>query len=345
MTPNMYHGGQIHKTGESVEETPLDVVGIDWLRMTGLYADWQEKADGLLREVCEGNPVNSGGLHGFRGSVKWPNGVRLFFGHATSAGMVEIPGAACSTLGTETVKRIGIDLLLGGRCTRIDIARDMRAVDGQRLTLLDDVWQSCERGELCGAKSYENHERRDAMTHDRLGQGVYLGSRKSERFVRVYDKGLETTTCDSCKWIRWEAQLQGDHASQAAMSVLMPTEFGPAALGIAHGFIDFRENTGDPNLSRRPRMAFYQRLLSTVECVRTRGVERGKDFERWLVAFQTQYGGMISAIAKHSGRSIEAVAALLLGGVTPSESAERNPVLFQAVEEFLNLETRIGLTA
>ena len=345
MTPDLYHGGQIHRTDVSPTSPPLDVVGIDWLRLTGLYPDWLDKADTLIREVCPGHAENLGGMHGYRGSTKWPNGVRLFHGHETSGGMLEIPGGACVTLGVDVLRHLGNQLLLGGRCTRIDIARDLKAAEGERLTLIDDVLASCKRGELCGAKGYQVFDHRDATTQDIMGQGIYLGSKQSPRFVRLYDKGLEQGTSGPGQWVRWEAQLREDHANQAGVALLAGEEFPRTALGIAHGFIDFRENTGDPNLERRPRMAFYQRLIATIDLVRTRASESTPDFDRWWAWMRSSVGPMIAAISKETGLPVAAIAAQLLADVHPSDNATRSPVLLQAADFFRQVETRFPLTA
>lgn len=96
--------------------------------------------------------------------------------------------------------------------TRLDFAIDV--VDGFSPQEFQDRF---ERGEIqSSAKKITVIESREEGSS--LGKTVYLGSRKSERFLRVYDKGLETGKGGS--WTRIEIELKQGVATAVARAMV-----------------------------------------------------------------------------------------------------------------------------
>lgn len=90
----------------------------------------------------------------------------------------------------------------GNRVTRLDLAIDIMAGDPL------DVWVAAGRGEVLTTL-----RKRTMVTSD-TGITVYLGSRSSDRFVRVYDKAGQLGLPGP--WVRVELELKGDAANGIA---------------------------------------------------------------------------------------------------------------------------------
>lgn len=327
MTPDLYHRGQNDKY-------PLlrgDVGGIDWVSLTGKADDWREQAESFLRRVCEGQPSKGPGRHNYRERLTWPSGASIYQGHDQSAAMVELPGGACKRLGGTVIHRVVQALMMGGRCTRMDICRDQHVQrPGQDyIKLIGDILAACERGELCYARGYKRFEERDAADQCVYGEGVYLGSPKSQRFVRVYDKGLEQGGADRGAWVRFEAQLRGDAAHEAALAVCRADDWWKAACQHMLGVVDFRENVSERHLERRPVSPFWKDYCGDADRVRPRLEAQAATLERFLAFARRCVGGPLLAAAEEAGVPMSDFIAYVFQEVEVSESARKNPVVFE----------------
>lgn len=112
------------------------------------------------------------------------------------------------------------------KVTRIDVATDVWLEKSR-----DQVRQS-SRVPLSSA--YDSRSRATLITgtggsrRNRVGDTLYIGSRQSTQFGRMYDKGLQTKTAPVGKWFRYEVQ----YAGTAAVSIAeVARALVPAALG------------------------------------------------------------------------------------------------------------------
>lgn len=76
------------------------------------------------------------------------------------------------------------------------------------------------------------------------GETIYVGSNKSDAFIRIYNKALEQKM-DDMNWIRWEIQLR-DARAEAFVDMLLsdalkPVPFASAAVSLLAGFLRFIE--------------------------------------------------------------------------------------------------------
>lgn len=258
-------------------------VCIDWLTITA-----PAESHGWLRHrLCKlfGDSFVPKGASGFFGdSEQHGAGFRLCAEHNnTGRSMVSLSGSTLREVAHEEVLALLADCVSKGlRITRLDVAVDFR---GDRVRLVDHVVRACQRGRLSGLRRVRFHS---GMA--RLGvldnHGVSLGTRGSDgsgRFVRVYDKGLETKTEEQGRWVRFEAELTGDCSQQAAdlAAALIEQEReanggridGSAAWGClggcALGSVDFLIRK-DRNLSRARRAAWWSRYCGAMQTVRLR---------------------------------------------------------------------------
>jgi len=242
---------------------------IDWFRAS---ADGCELLDPVTFRLAEwlGPWRECGGRHGYKLGRRFMYWVEVWY--TPSGGMcVDLTGDALALLAwTDKVALPAWLLMHGMYCTRIDVAIDYRAEPlapakgGAAITLIEDARRSAERGELCRCrveKANDEYTNRVRTRHEHdFGR---RGKEGSGRYVRIYDKGLETGECPEGRWVRWEAEFSKDHAHEAALKLLSggPDEAATLLRPLALGCVDFRVNTGDAHLHRRPRVQWFHDLL------------------------------------------------------------------------------------
>ena len=64
------------------------------------------------------------------------------------------------------------------------------------------------------------HGRSGGYGRASTGDTLYVGSRQSTAYGRLYDKGLQTKTCEPGRWIRYEIEYKGGGAFQAQTEAL-----------------------------------------------------------------------------------------------------------------------------
>jgi hypothetical protein len=173
-------------------------------------------------------------------------------------------------------------LTLELRCTRVDIRRDQF---GRELQLVDRVGESC-RGEcLCRVRVFDEMERRRARTpQSSVGRGFYLGSRQSDRFVRVYDKGLERGWPIRGWWERFEAQIRGDLADESWHAIVESGDAWPvSAFDHMIGVVDFRMPVDrHATVEERERPAWWSVYCDGRSGVRPSSIRDETDAVRFL---------------------------------------------------------------
>lgn len=332
MTPDVYHRGQNDKPTQERE----DLIGIDWLSITGKSEYWAECALAVLTPACEGTPEVGRGRFNYREGLRWPCGVTMFRGHDASAGMVEIAGGACRRLGGKVLHQLGASLMMGGHCTRLDIRRDLIVPpDGaERIGLIGDVVAACKAGELCRVRGFKTFEDRDALTQEVQGEGVYLGSTKSPRFVRVYDKGQEQETMPRGCWVRFEGQFREEFANVAAAEILGNEDWGPIAAKFLLGVVDFRTEPSNPHLERRPLSPFWRDFCGSIVGVRTRLDPEPSSLPGFLKWHRRSIWPTIHAAAQQADATPGELVRFLMHGTTDTDAAWKNPITFELAAAF-----------
>lgn len=118
--------------------------------------------------------------------------------------------------GIEAVQMLAWSIKQGGKITRIDLAIDVFDTPIDPMALAQ-----CDR-----MKDAPGNARKwDFVKGHDGGCTAYIGSRKSERFLRIYDKAAQMKQTER-PWTRFELEFKGDSAKAAAfqMSELMDNE-------------------------------------------------------------------------------------------------------------------------
>lgn len=183
--------------------TPLAKgVKFDWLTVTykiGLYDVLQKfKAKGLK----QGKPSNH-----YDRCLQDDRGIQYLW-HSTRGDM-----GVCVIIAGSTGELHNPEVLFAaqeGKVTRLDVA-----LDSDDRTIFEKVWEYIIQGKYCS--KYRTIRTVEQKKKGIIGRTVYLGSRKSEKFIRIYDKGAEQLQKGKKvegTWIRYELELKGSCAKQ-----------------------------------------------------------------------------------------------------------------------------------
>lgn len=108
----------------------------------------------------------------------------------------------------------------------------------------------------------------DDQVNDVQGLTVYVGSKKSDVLVRIYDKAAEREFGEDVHWVRCELQLRHDRCISAVFEILKKQHVGRTAAGILRNYLTFREpDSMDTNKSRWPVAGYWDKVLMDMEKV------------------------------------------------------------------------------
>lgn len=163
---------------------------------------------------------------------------------------VILPGKWCREVGYELLLSL-LDWVVNhkGTFSRVDFACD----DYNKKNNVQRIFKACKRGQLVS-----HAQRANVMMEFRGGEGITLniGSRKSERFLRIYDKNAESKGEFDCT--RWEMLMRNENADTAVQMILdaKPDIFERMLVG----FADFKE-CNNKNSARRTRVKWFVDLV------------------------------------------------------------------------------------
>lgn len=143
----------------------------------------------------------------------------------------------------------------------------------------------------------------DDQKHDVQGLTVYIGSKKSDVLVRIYDKAAEREFGDERHWVRCEIQLRHDRCIAAAAEILKHQHVGRTAAGILRNYLMFREpQSEDTNRSRWPVTDYWDNVLLDMERVRL-WISPGEpyNFSKTELHLIKQYGQALITVQEING--------------------------------------------
>lgn len=208
--------------------------------------------------------------------VDTPNGPVLVRAGRPEA-CVEVPGKSCDKLGAWRLLGLVQQLhQLGGHAVRLDPAVD----DFDRRLSLDEIDRAARAGNVARFRSYDRRHPIDPITGEVKGDTCYFGVRGSNgggRYLRVYDKALETggeANCirAECEFTQEPARLLGADLA-ACRSVEEMTAVLAAAVG---GCVDFIERSGKVHLERMDRLPWWADFLERLGSAVRYSVQRVK---------------------------------------------------------------------
>jgi phage replication initiation protein len=150
---------------------------------------------------------------------------------------------------------------LGANVARLDVAMD----DREGLLRLDVIRQSVRAG-ACVSRFKAGTMYEKCSLVDGCGQGetAYFGSKKSNMFIRIYDKAKEQLLPAGVHWVRVEAQARNENAQQLAQLIV---DKGLGVLApVLNGYVRFVEpSETDSTRSRWAVCDWWSAFLGVVE--------------------------------------------------------------------------------
>jgi len=181
---------------------------VDWITLTatdaGRGSDLWAIGERLLREDDGvGNRPLPWQMKGYRG---W---------HSPHVRMGSRPGGVLLSLSSQKSGDNWRDAFAAAEnCSRLDLAVDVRSDPPVHAIALDIYRQMGHRPLRNGRPSSSR-----LILGSDGGSTVYIGSRQSDFFGRVYDKGVEQQTHRRSEWWRWELEVKGRSAKVLAHQV------------------------------------------------------------------------------------------------------------------------------
>lgn len=149
--------------------------------------------------------------------------------------------------------------------SRLDVALDDR--DGQ--LDMDTIAATVKAKDVTGPWQATESTNKQYKGKDQVEPSIYFGSRKSDRFVRIYDKRAERLAAGADPgpdpWIRVEMVLRDDHAAAVADLLLEQDGELEPFREMLHQYIDFKSPVaGDSNRWRWPTVSWWAAFLGNV---------------------------------------------------------------------------------
>lgn len=186
------------------------------------------------------------------------------------------------------------------RFTRVDLAVDDLGANFYKLDELKTILEKNDEKYKIVSK-FRNWQEicKRELTGKKTGQTIYMGSRKSETFLRVYDKRLEQMNKGSedlgIDWIRWELELKKERAEETVNMIIERGEIGTIFTGVLNNYVRIVENT-DSNVSRCPVSSLWEKFVSTVEKIRLYVAQAEKTLEEKENWFKYQVAPTLAGI-------------------------------------------------
>ena len=170
---------------------------------------------------------------------------------------------------------------LGFLATRIDFALDLYDPG----ITIGDIYEQIMDGRI--TVPTRTVTRIQAHSGSATGETLYIGSRTSERYLRIYDKGVEQNSAPSGQWLRIELEVKGKRAKLAFVDLLRYGESACVANQLSSfittapkWFIDAicSEQTFPASILSRPVPARRKWLLGQVASAIANEIREDPDF-------------------------------------------------------------------
>lgn len=190
-------------------------MGVDWISATSKKHTHTDLIE-MAQCYSPGEQIECGGQNGYRNQVRSDAGWDVHWDNINSpeSVMVNYRGKVLNRLvGWERLFLLGELVDQDLNLTRLDICADLHGPDQ---TLVDDLAALRQEDAYAVSTSQIDASDNDGKS---TGKTVYLGSRSSQRFIRVYDKSAEQGL-GSRFWTRAEAVFKRDYATSAAAALI-----------------------------------------------------------------------------------------------------------------------------
>ena len=154
-----------------------------------------------------------------------------------------------------------------GRFTRLDLALD----DYQVHFTPGDIREYIANGQMVSKfRSGRREEGFELASNTLIGDTLYLGSRKSEVMLRIYDKQLEHNAKHpesllDTPWVRWEFQFSASRSDMLARHIIASDSIGNIYFSILNHYVRLITLSGDKNRSRCPMLPEWAAFVDCLD--------------------------------------------------------------------------------
>jgi hypothetical protein len=236
----------------------------DWLSFTlpcGHDSPKQLADDFLSGFPLNYSPRDYGKYHYSHGFDLHGGGFVLYHPSRPEMGVhVSLPSGSLAALDMPVAALIQMVKEWGGMFKRLDLAVDSYSVT---MATVKEAWS---QGNVVKygtqSKIIQNFKDDDDGIPQPVGETLSIGSRSSDAYVRIYDKAAQQG--EDGIHTRCEVELK-DRKAEAAAAVILG---GADLLGLIVSVIDFRDRGADSNVSRCPRLDWWDEWVGSVKRVR-----------------------------------------------------------------------------
>lgn len=299
LAPVSNTGAQIPSEGQ--------YVGIDWISVSipcpveerDLFVSyWVAELSELVGCVPDGEVrYGRGGIEYYSiesyATVKWATEVSVI---PKGFVFLELKGAFFNAIGREKCHHILKRFkAFKGKSTRLDIKKDLIGSPVNVKTFQDALENGC----YVGRAKQHTCTIGSAMNGQVQGHTVYIGSRQSEVFFRIYDKGLQQKTADFGFWTRIEGEFKGETAD-AFLSILSDCpldRFEKQANDLLFSAIDFRDRSkiNGHHIERAPRLGWFAEI-SANDSLKVIPKRRVSSIVKTMQFISDKMSGIIAAV-------------------------------------------------
>ncbi len=287
-----------------------NLTGVHWLRISFDF----KQLDSVKAMVCSFFGVCEmcyNGILSYSARFIWASGVSLCFDEDPELRQkahrgritLDVPGSCCDELTAP-------DLLLlkqycqelRGKCTRIDVFFD----DYNRLVNLDELRDTVEKNDFSGFRIVGQNSTRDrtkkkngGMTYDAVTFGR-RGSKGSGKYLRVYDKNLESKGEENC--IRWEVEFT-QHYAEEVFKILAGADgnldvYAICCGSLVAGCIKFVHRNGDKNITRLELYDWWESIEKCLGVLHIRIAKKKNSLTGMIEWTERQVSPTLSVIAQ-----------------------------------------------
>lgn len=285
-------------------------VGVHWLRNSFDFKIL-EKVKAWVSNFFGESTLKDYGKLSYGRHYAWASGVSLCFdsdpehnpGSHRGRMTLDVPGRACDELTAP-------DLLLfmegcqalDSRCTRLDVFWD----DYNRTVSLEELRRIADEGDFSMFQiTSENRTRNrirkenDGLLYDAVTFGR-RGCKGSGKYLRVYDKNLESKGESNC--IRWECEFSQEKA-QEVFTWLVGADgnldvFATLCGSLVGGCINFVHRTGDKHIVRLDVYEWWQEIINSLGVLSVRIAKKENTLTGMIDWVERQVSPTLAVLAK-----------------------------------------------
>lgn len=270
----------------------------------------------LMVELHGGEGTPADGTQGYARGVSWGDGSYVLWGGESQRETchLKLPGEMIEHRPWDEQVQLLRRLMLGATCKMVHLALDIEA--DRPLELLERVNAWVRAGYVRNYRRISPMQELNVVDGEchPLGQGIYMGSKTSDRRVVIYDKGAELGISYDGRHVRIEYRVRKDVAHFLALDILRtPTPVNAAHLVL--GSIRWADEEG-----REP--VEWLELVELVGGRKPVEVRRGAtSLEGFVMWARRALGGRLGEMAYLSGVPVQDLAAELFAGIEAKKPA------------------------